>query len=155
MLLTNNIVKSRFDFISIFAAYFVSNSFQDLMTEVGSQSDIYTILTPLSFQPIVVSCDMVTMGGGWMVIQQRGQFGNPVNYFDRGFEEYKKGFGELVSLKSVQCNLDFIVVSKYSMNSRSQQNRDCIFYSIAKYIKWDFNHFIVFNEHQIYFFNVS
>ena len=31
--------------------------------------------------------------GGWTVFQSRGQFGNPVDYFDKGWSEYKAGFG--------------------------------------------------------------
>ena len=30
---------------------------------------------------------------GWTVIQSRGQFGNPIDYFFRGWDEYEKGFG--------------------------------------------------------------
>ena len=30
----------------------------------------------------------------WIVIQSRGQFGNPIKYFYRGWEEYANGFGE-------------------------------------------------------------
>ena len=31
---------------------------------------------------------------GWTVIQSRGQFGNPENYFDRGWNAYENGFGD-------------------------------------------------------------
>ncbi len=31
--------------------------------------------------------------GGWTVIQSRGQFGNPADYFFRGWKDYKEGFG--------------------------------------------------------------
>lgn len=30
---------------------------------------------------------------GWTVIQSRGQFGNPINYFHRGWNDYVVGFG--------------------------------------------------------------
>ncbi len=30
---------------------------------------------------------------GWTVIQSRGQFGNPVDYFDRDWKTYQEGFG--------------------------------------------------------------
>ena len=30
---------------------------------------------------------------GWTVIQSRGQFGNPPDYFNKTWEEYKTGFG--------------------------------------------------------------
>lgn len=41
-----------------------------------------------------VYCDMDVDGGGWTVIQQRGQFGNNVYYFYRNWTEYADGFGE-------------------------------------------------------------
>ena len=31
---------------------------------------------------------------GWTVIQSRGQFENPVDYFYKNWDEYVKGFGE-------------------------------------------------------------
>lgn len=40
-----------------------------------------------------VYCEMETDGGGWTVIQRRGQFGNSVYYFYRNWTEYADGFG--------------------------------------------------------------
>ncbi|KAH6933438.1 hypothetical protein HPB50_014822 [Hyalomma asiaticum] len=40
-----------------------------------------------------VYCDMETDGGGWTVIQRRGQFGNSVYHFYRNWAEYADGFG--------------------------------------------------------------
>ena len=31
--------------------------------------------------------------GGWTVIQSRGQFGNPPDYFSKDWANYKAGFG--------------------------------------------------------------
>lgn len=42
-----------------------------------------------------VFCDMDTNGGGWTVIQRRGNFGRPDNYFYRGWSSYKDGFGDI------------------------------------------------------------
>ena len=43
---------------------------------------------------IRVRCDMNTLGGGWTVIQSRGQFANPENFFDRDWSDYERGFGD-------------------------------------------------------------
>ena len=32
--------------------------------------------------------------GGWTVLQNRGDFGNPEDYFYKGWDEYENGFGE-------------------------------------------------------------
>ncbi|KAL1477008.1 hypothetical protein MTO96_017874 [Rhipicephalus appendiculatus] len=40
-----------------------------------------------------VYCDMEADGGGWTVIQRRGQFGNRVFNFYRDWNEYAQGFG--------------------------------------------------------------
>jgi hypothetical protein len=44
---------------------------------------------PGSNASIRVYCD----NDGWTVMQSRGQFGNIVNYFERTWTAYKKGFG--------------------------------------------------------------
>ena len=38
-----------------------------------------------------VFCDMETRGGGWTVIQRRGDFGRNKTYFLRKWDSYKKG----------------------------------------------------------------
>ncbi|XP_013792457.2 techylectin-5A-like [Limulus polyphemus] len=42
-----------------------------------------------------VYCDMDTDGGGWTVIQRRGNHGNPKDYFFRPWADYKVGFGDI------------------------------------------------------------
>ncbi|KFM63833.1 Techylectin-5A, partial [Stegodyphus mimosarum] len=42
-----------------------------------------------------VYCDMVTDGGGWIVIQRRGNFMRPNDYFYKDWQSYKKGFGDI------------------------------------------------------------
>ena len=37
---------------------------------------------------------METKGGGWTIIQRRGDFGRPKDYFLRNWTDYKKGFGD-------------------------------------------------------------
>ena len=40
-------------------------------------------------------CDQQTTGGGWTVIQRRGDFGGTRENFTRSWEEYSQGFGDL------------------------------------------------------------
>ncbi|KAK8756710.1 hypothetical protein V5799_000587 [Amblyomma americanum] len=58
-------------------------------------SGVYTIFLRADDQTgQAVYCDMETDGGGWTVIQRRGQFGNPAYYFYRNWTEYSVGFGD-------------------------------------------------------------
>ncbi|KAJ8410219.1 hypothetical protein AAFF_G00202000 [Aldrovandia affinis] len=56
------------------------------------RSGIYTVVPSLGAMPVEVFCDMDTESGGWTVIQRRQD--GTVN-FDRGWREYKDGFGDL------------------------------------------------------------
>ncbi len=40
-----------------------------------------------------VTAKVFCVDDGWTVIQSRGQFGNPVDYFHRNFTSYQDGFG--------------------------------------------------------------
>ncbi|KFM82805.1 Techylectin-5A, partial [Stegodyphus mimosarum] len=40
-------------------------------------------------------CDMDTHGGGWTIIQRRGNFSRPKDYFFQDWMSYKKGFGNI------------------------------------------------------------
>ncbi|ALC39845.1 CG8642, partial [Drosophila busckii] len=57
----------------------------------GSSSDIETIRLP-GVDPFLVPCDSKFAGNGWTVIQRRVD--DSVS-FDRNWEEYKNGFGDL------------------------------------------------------------
>jgi ficolin len=45
-------------------------------------------------KPFRVLCDMVTDGGGWTIIQRRGDFNRQSDFFV-GWSSYKRGFGDL------------------------------------------------------------
>ena len=59
----------------------------------NTASGVYNINFGNEVKPVY--CDMNTAGGGWTVIQRRGDFGNPQDYFLRNWTEYKNGFGDL------------------------------------------------------------
>ncbi|GIX98493.1 techylectin-5A [Caerostris extrusa] len=46
-------------------------------------------------KPLEVYCDMETDGGGWTVIQRRGNFQRPQDYFFKDWASYKTGFGDI------------------------------------------------------------
>lgn len=46
-------------------------------------------------KPIDVFCDMDTDGGGWTVLQRRGNYGRASDYFFKDWNEYKIGFGDI------------------------------------------------------------
>lgn len=62
-----------------------------VLKEGHKNSGVY-VINPDGSQPFPVYCDMVTDGGGWIVLQRR-QNGS-VN-FQRGWDNYKNGFGDL------------------------------------------------------------
>ncbi|KAI3358432.1 hypothetical protein L3Q82_014859 [Scortum barcoo] len=70
-------------------------SFRDcaeIMRSGVTVSGIYSIRLPNSTKTVKVFCDMKTRGGGWTVLQHRR---NGSVDFQRGWRDYKMGFGEL------------------------------------------------------------
>ena len=45
---------------------------------------------------------------GWIVFQSRGQFGNPSDYFSRGWDDYVKGFGTPGKYIIYLCSINII-----------------------------------------------
>nr|XP_027210447.1 techylectin-5A-like [Penaeus vannamei] len=63
----------------------------------GRQSGTYTFhMDHNGKRPVTVFCDMDTDGGGWTVIQRRLPHSKAVN-FNRGWHDYKVGFGNASS----------------------------------------------------------
>lgn len=63
-----------------------------------SQSGLYQIWprSRIIRGPISVFCDMDDDGGGWTVLQRRGDFGSPSDYFYKDWDCYKHGFGDKI-----------------------------------------------------------
>lgn len=68
---------------------------EDLLHAGQTVSGLYTVFPRANdLAGKIVYCDMDTDGGGWTVIQRRGQYGNDVYYFYRNWTEYARGFGD-------------------------------------------------------------
>lgn len=80
--------------------YDIKNTIQprhctDLLHAGQTKSGVYTVFHKAAGPSgQSVFCDMTTDGGGWTVIQRRGQFGNSVYHFYRNWTEYAMGFGD-------------------------------------------------------------
>ncbi|CAL4083346.1 unnamed protein product, partial [Meganyctiphanes norvegica] len=66
----------------------------DIQGHGFSKSGIYTIHADRGNRAIDVFCDMDTEGGGWTVIQRRLPHSKEID-FDRGWYDYKVGFGNV------------------------------------------------------------
>ncbi|XP_077510944.1 techylectin-5A-like isoform X1 [Amblyomma americanum] len=67
----------------------------DLLRAGQRRSGIYTVFHKAAGPSgQSVYCDMDTDGGGWTVIQRRGQFGNSAFHFYRNWTKYASGFGD-------------------------------------------------------------
>ncbi|GFY56559.1 techylectin-5A [Trichonephila inaurata madagascariensis] len=71
---------------------------EDILRSGCNKSGVYTIWTNsrvTNGRPMKVFCDMDTGEGGWTVIQRRGNYNRSDSYFFKGWEHYKKGFGDI------------------------------------------------------------
>ncbi|XP_055942465.1 techylectin-like protein [Argiope bruennichi] len=74
-----------------------ANDCSEILAKGQTTSGVYKILLKSPFpinQPIDVFCDMDTEGGGWTVIQRRGDFPEQQD-FNKDWETYRQGFGKL------------------------------------------------------------
>ncbi|KAG8188328.1 hypothetical protein JTE90_026945 [Oedothorax gibbosus] len=67
---------------------------QDLLAAGHVTSGVYSVWLLGEKSAVRVRCDMDTDGGGWTVIQRRGNFGKQED-FNRNWQDYKHGFGSL------------------------------------------------------------
>lgn len=71
---------------------FKAASCQEVLNSGETDTGLYIL--HLGDEMKTVYCDMETRGGGWTVIQRRGDYGNPEDYFLRNWTDYKAGFGD-------------------------------------------------------------
>ncbi|XP_055950299.1 techylectin-5A-like isoform X1 [Argiope bruennichi] len=70
----------------------------DVLANGHNESGVYTIWPKSRVtedRPLNVFCDMDTEGGGWTVIQRRGNFNRSKHFFYKGWTSYKNGFGDI------------------------------------------------------------
>ncbi|GBO21995.1 Techylectin-5A, partial [Araneus ventricosus] len=71
---------------------------EEVLRRGHNESGIYTIWPRnriMADRSLDVFCDMDTDGGGWTVIQRRGNFSRPADYFFKDWSNYKIGFGDI------------------------------------------------------------
>ncbi|CAL1292463.1 unnamed protein product, partial [Larinioides sclopetarius] len=70
----------------------------EVLSNGYNKSGVYTIWPRnrvTEDRQLEVYCDMETDGGGWTVLQRRGNFSRPNDYFYQNWESYKRGFGDI------------------------------------------------------------
>ncbi|XP_055950314.1 techylectin-5A-like [Argiope bruennichi] len=71
---------------------------EEVLRSGHNHSGVYTVWPRSRVtdrKPLEVYCDMDTDGGGWIVIQRRGNFNRPKDYFFKDWSSYKNGFGDI------------------------------------------------------------
>ncbi|GBM79564.1 Techylectin-5A [Araneus ventricosus] len=71
---------------------------EEVLREGRTESKIYTVWPNsrvLNGRSVDVFCDMDTDGGGWTILQRRGNFSRPKDYFYQDWKAYKTGFGNI------------------------------------------------------------
>ncbi|XP_013773600.1 techylectin-5B-like [Limulus polyphemus] len=67
----------------------------NLLNNGHHQSGIYEVWPRFLNESVFVWCDMQHSGGGWTVIQRRGDYGNDPLLFYKPWNDYKQGFGNI------------------------------------------------------------
>ncbi|GBL97363.1 Techylectin-5B [Araneus ventricosus] len=74
---------------------YLATSCADLQAQGTTKTGIYTIKPKDATEPFLAYCDLETEGGGWTVLQRRGDFGDEFRQnFTQNWEMYKRGFGD-------------------------------------------------------------
>ncbi|GFS60071.1 techylectin-5A [Trichonephila inaurata madagascariensis] len=71
---------------------------EDLLRSGHNESGVHTIWPRNRLtdgRPMDVFCDMDTDGGGWTLIQRRGNYSRSYDYFFKDWKSYKDGFGDI------------------------------------------------------------
>ncbi|KAG8178280.1 hypothetical protein JTE90_001316 [Oedothorax gibbosus] len=71
---------------------------EEVLRRGQKQSGVYTVWPRsriIGDRSLEVYCDMDTDGGGWLVLQRRGNFNRPNDYFFKDWISYKNGFGDI------------------------------------------------------------
>ncbi|GIY03325.1 techylectin-5A [Caerostris darwini] len=101
-------------------------------------------------ESVRVYCDMKTLGGGWTVIQRRGDFGSPENYFSKSWNYYKKGFGTLTRDFWIGNDVIYALTNQASYTVRFEMQHSN---STKAYALYD--EFWIDNEDQKYRLHIS
>ncbi|CAL1287170.1 unnamed protein product [Larinioides sclopetarius] len=91
-------VKFHFHLLSAISKNCRPMDCADVLSNGHNKSGIYTIWSKsrvIEDKSLDVYCDMDTDGGGWTVIQRRGDFNRSEDYFFKDWTSYKKGFGNV------------------------------------------------------------
>ncbi|GFS96895.1 techylectin-5B [Nephila pilipes] len=74
---------------------YLATSCADLQAQGTIKTGIYTIKPKEATEAFLAYCDLETEGGGWTVLQRRGDFGDEFRQnFTQNWEMYKRGFGD-------------------------------------------------------------
>lgn len=86
----------------------------------STSSGVYTVWprSRILKTSVQVFCDMETNGGGWTVIQRRGDFGRAKDYFFNDWNAYKLGFGDISQDFWLGNDLIFAITSQKQYSLR-------------------------------------
>lgn len=121
---------------------FLESSCNDILKKGKIESGIYKI--KLGSKVKSVYCDMDSKGGGWTIIQRRGDFGRPRDFFLRNWLDYKDGFGDpaedfwlgldgihnlgiaheqqlLITLEDFESNKTSLIVNNFQIGNESSE----------------------------------